>query len=160
MKVIFLDIDGVLMTWGEARTWMHIGNERFQAFKPKAVQNLNRIIAETGAKIVISSTWRRVSRMSHKNLLKHFKNQGIVGDVIGITPHLQKCVNGIWVAKTRGDEIQAWLDKNPVDVFVIIDDDSDMDSLTYSLVHVKNGMENGLTSEQADMAINHLNLNS
>jgi predicted mannosyl-3-phosphoglycerate phosphatase (HAD superfamily) len=53
MKIIFLDIDGVLNnynTLGEGLNW-----------ESNAVKILKRIIKETGAKVVLSSTWRRGS---------------------------------------------------------------------------------------------------
>ena len=153
ISVIFLDIDGVLMTWEQAMTWVHIRNSRFQEFKPEAVANLNRITNTTGAKIVISGTWRRVSRIENEDIFQHFKNQNIEAEVIDITPDLNKYVNGIWQSKQRGDEIQDWMDHNPVEGFVILDDDRDMAHLNNNFVHIKNGMATGLTDKQADKAI-------
>eukprot|EP00931_Biecheleriopsis_adriatica_P088310 TRINITY_DN62657_c0_g1_i1.p1 TRINITY_DN62657_c0_g1~~TRINITY_DN62657_c0_g1_i1.p1 ORF type:complete len:289 (-),score=25.94 TRINITY_DN62657_c0_g1_i1:54-893(-) len=47
MRVIFLDIDGVLVT------------RRPCIMEEKLLQNLARVVKETGAKIVLSSDWRR-----------------------------------------------------------------------------------------------------
>ena len=61
-RYIFLDFDGVLNTmeyqtalqWkGEPRK-----DEYGSLFDPEAVENLNLIIQNTNAKIVISSSWR------------------------------------------------------------------------------------------------------
>lgn len=46
MKILFLDVDGVLLI-----------NPR-EGFRKVAMQQLKRIIDETGARIVVSSTWR------------------------------------------------------------------------------------------------------
>lgn len=53
MKVIFLDIDGVLNVYCQGR------DEYGCTFHKHFEDNLRWIIEETGAKIVISSTWRR-----------------------------------------------------------------------------------------------------
>jgi len=159
MKVVFLDIDGVLMTWDQAKTWVRIRKSRFQKFKPEAVENLNRITTKTGAEIVISSSWRSVSRIDNEDLFQHLQKEGVKAKVIGVTPDLNKCVNGIWLAKTRGDEIQKWLEQyhflhgDQIESFVILDDDSDMSHLKNHLVHIENGMATGLTEQQADKAI-------
>ena len=47
MKIIFLDIDGVLNTYNS-----------MDRFCPKAVSCLNEFVQESGAKVVISSSWR------------------------------------------------------------------------------------------------------
>ncbi|CAJ1359440.1 unnamed protein product, partial [Effrenium voratum] len=47
MRVIFLDIDGVLVT------------RRPCVMEERLLQNLVRVVRETGAKIVLSSDWRR-----------------------------------------------------------------------------------------------------
>ena len=47
MKVLFLDMDGVLVT------------QRPSVAEPNLVENLKYIINTTGARIVLSSDWRR-----------------------------------------------------------------------------------------------------
>jgi hypothetical protein len=47
MKIIFLDIDGVLVT------------RRIGTFEDDLLRNLKRVVDETGATIVLSSDWRR-----------------------------------------------------------------------------------------------------
>jgi hypothetical protein len=132
MKIIFLDIDGVLNnydTLGEGLDW-----------EPSLVEILNRIIKETEAKVVISSTWRRTER--HRNIIKN----DMKINFIDITPKL-------W--EERGYEIQAWLDKNPdVERFIILDDDSDMVHLMSHLIQTDGKF--GLTNENANEAIKRL----
>lgn len=48
------------------------------------VKNLKRIIDETGAKIVISSTWRMSGL---QNILDMWHSRNLPGEVIGITPN-------------------------------------------------------------------------
>ena len=116
IKVIFLDIDGVLNVIPQ-------GNDRFGAiFHEHFVDNLKRIIDETGAKIVISSTWRMSGL---PGMIEMWEERNLPGEVIGITP------NFMWRTGStlqRGKEIDAYLDEHPeIEKYVIIDDDSDME---------------------------------
>ena len=57
MKIIFIDIDGVLAT---APCWNMSQDNKWNAypFDKKAVKVLNEILKETGAEMVLSSDWR------------------------------------------------------------------------------------------------------
>ena len=59
MKIIFLDIDGVLNsdTWEKSKAFKN-GVYPSNSFDPFSVQLLNNIINETQAKVVLTSTWR------------------------------------------------------------------------------------------------------
>ena len=59
MKIIFLDIDGVLNQTGNAASL---------PFDPNCVMYLNHVIKETGAHIVISSAWRYQILEGHMTL--------------------------------------------------------------------------------------------
>ncbi len=184
MKVIFLDIDGVL----NSNDWYVYRRDNvamdsvdaqypFYEFDPRAVKRLNRIIEQTGAKIVVSSSWR--SGETVESLQKLLDSVGVVGEVIGLTPHL-------WCSKPypdkdgyrvpRGCEIDWWLDnygefqrinwskekqaeyveKAIVKNYIILDDDSDM--LYGQREHfIKTPGMYGLTDELADRAIEVLN---
>lgn len=108
MKIIFLDIDGVLNVIGT-------GHDEFgQTFHKHFEDNLREIIDATGAKIVISSTWR----MSGLKVMQTmWEMRDLPGEVIDITPCLRV---------GRGEEIAEWLRENPVSSYCILDDDSDM----------------------------------
>jgi hypothetical protein len=180
VKVVLLDIDGVLnsVTYFKKlteRITRGIGDEAsLQQYAsgmldPDAIAELNRIIEATGAVVVISSTWRMAHPMIHIARMLRFR--GFVGNIIGSTPDLENGVKTPAFAKfieenpdhrdakegrCRGNEIQAWLDAVPVvKSFVILDDDSDMAHLEPRLVKMANGL--GLTSEDADRAIEILN---
>ena len=65
MKVIFLDFDGVINSHEWYQTRMdRVDMEEIRAqypfyeLDPELIENLNFIISETGAKVVISSSWR------------------------------------------------------------------------------------------------------
>ena len=59
-KIVFLDIDGVLNTgWWYTQMDRNTPKDKYgYAFDPKSVANLKRILDETGAEIVISSSWK------------------------------------------------------------------------------------------------------
>ncbi len=106
---------------------------------------LNRILAVTGAKVVISSVWRYDHTV--EQLQTCFEKVGFKGEIIGLTPQR---------ADMRGREIEEWLDTHPgVERFVIIDDDiADMEPMTRYLI--KTTFKHGLLSTHADMAIRRL----
>jgi hypothetical protein len=120
MKVIFLDIDGVLNV-------MHSDRDDFGAiFHPHLVDNLRRVIIKTCAKIIISSSWRHSGLQRMKDMWE-FRN--LPGEVIGVTPDLRCEIEGesFYEKLQRGHEIQAVLDRMPeITSYVIFDDDNDM----------------------------------
>lgn len=115
MKIIFLDFDGVLNNIAQA---VVRGERAYLACEiDKTALGLVRWCAEsTGAKVVVSSTWR----MQGKDWVK-----GVVEasgwdfpPIYDITPKL----HGV-----RGEEIQKWINDQDEDVtYAIVDDDSDM----------------------------------
>lgn len=107
-KIIFLDIDGVICV-----DWREYVDEFGHGFHPEYVKNLAHIIEQTGAKIVISSTWRKAGLSEMQRM---WEMRDLPGKVIDVTP-----VN--WTI--RGEEIFEYLQGNPCDNYVIIDDDTD-----------------------------------
>ena len=116
MKVIFLDIDGVLNLYCESR------DEYGCCFHRHLVENLKRLIDETGAKIVISSTWRFSGLLIMKEM---WEKRGLPGEVVGITPNFMKHYG---TTLCRGKEIDSYLEENKdITSYVILDDDTDME---------------------------------
>ena len=68
MKVIFLDIDGVITTF----TW-----ERYHHFNPVCVRMLKNILQASGYKLVISSTWRGEGINNNSHLDKELTEHGL-----------------------------------------------------------------------------------
>ena len=119
MKVIFLDFDGVLNVIPQ-------GHDEFGGiFHPEFVDNLKRIIDETGAKLIISSSWRHSGLDKMKRM---WEFRGYPGEIIGVTPDLYRFLDFEGQrTMVRGDEIQAILDREPeITNYVILDDDTDM----------------------------------
>lgn len=154
MKIIFLDIDGVL------NVIPHEYDQYGSLFHKQFENNLRNIIEKTDAKIVISSTWRKSGLHVMKSMWMH---RGLAGEIIDCTPQIYYNHNKV----VRGHEIQEWLNKNPqVTSYVILDDDKDM--LTYQLENFVLCAENlnhddcvdlgyGLTKKCAEKAILILN---
>jgi len=114
MKIIFLDIDGVLncetgYKSGECNyvkwKWDDGTDDHHQSFYSKSKELLNKLIEETGAKIVISSTWRS-SGLDY--MKKVWELEGMKGDIIGITPNLRSYVDKYTIP--RGCEIEFYIE--------------------------------------------------
>src|SRR5438105_1935022 len=104
MKVIFLDIDGVLTCddTPNPRKFPYVVDR-------KLLSRLKRLLATTGAKVVLTSTWR----LDPIGLLAA-RHWGI--PFIGATPDLPD--------RSRSEEVRSWLKKHPnVTRFVVIDDE-------------------------------------
>jgi hypothetical protein len=110
MKVIFLDIDGVLNVI--PTEWDDYG----EIFHTPLVNNLNHIIESTGAKLVISSSCRSSGLVFLRNM---WLTRNLPGEIYDITPIISRV--------KRGYEIKKWLNQHPeVKNYVILDDDIDM----------------------------------
>jgi len=133
-KIIFLDIDGVLNTerWHCQTASNELQDEYGYKFDPVAVTNLSKIIEETGADIVISSSWKF---MGLSKMRKMWKDRKLPGNVIGITPNtvsdeflLNVDLDNMDIMAIRGQEVKEWLmlNKNEITNYVILDDMNDI----------------------------------
>jgi len=160
MRILFLDIDGVLNTSHSSKLPMITSPDiykysplmKLHQFDKDCVTCLNKIVKATGAKVVISSSWRLFFPMEdgygYKVLLDYIKSQGIEADIIGYTPEINKA--------PRGLEIQKWLEEhNDIQSFVILDDINDMMHLSSRLVQTawKHGL---IEKKHFEKAINIL----
>lgn len=167
MKVIFLDVDGVLNdenTFRAERTPMG-----YTGVEERYIRNLKHIVDETGAEIVLSSDWR-----------EDWHHNGIHGrDMFYLIDKLKKY--GLTIAdKTpghtkgkgysgRGGEIAKYLKAHPkITEYVVLDDNEFFDfydppvkgHLVLTLTPDPYGgydYERGLTSRMAEKAIQILN---
>ncbi len=163
-KVIFLDIDGVLNTkWWYTQMDRNSPRDQYgYAFDPKAVANLKRIVEETGAGIVISSSWKS---FGFSELEEMWTDRGLPGKLIGVTPNsvsdellLEADIDSIELFHIRGEEIKEWLTKHGKNVsnYAIIDDMDNM--LPEQQSHfVQTNPEFGITEEDAEKAIAIIN---
>lgn len=141
IKVIFLDIDGVLNTSSSLEDNVHL--------LPEKCLRIAHIAKTCDAKIVISSSWRR------NNDLLFFKS---VFNCLGIPKHLiidkTPCSNK---NRIRGYDIAEWLSNNEhVISYIIIDDSSDFFEYQ-KRYHIKTRKTAGISFQNMLDAINLLN---
>lgn len=160
MKVIFLDVDGVLNSEEDLIVYRKKNNIEgcifYQEVEDRPLQLLKEIVDHTDAKIVVTSSWRIgckrkdgqiVGRKQYTKLTNRLKEYGM--DIYDITPLLRNL--------DRGDEIREWLSNNSVDNFIILDDDTDMCEFLHTDHFIKTTYKYGLTEELKDKAIKNLN---
>lgn len=162
MKVIFLDIDGVLNNDEDLFNDTCLNN--------KLIENLKLIVDTTKAKIVLSSTWRVVPNSVRRLMdklaefdlyLYSMTQEGIAFSWLKQTQwaEVKPCERYYIdddICYDRGAEIAYWLSttKQKIDKFIIIDDDLiDIKQYFPMSVMVKTSFKTGLTLEQAAEAI-------
>lgn len=156
MKIVFLDIDGVLNSddWyksGEAKkAYEKTKIVSDYHFDPNAWKWVEKLLIETGAKIVLSSSWRNFTLEA---TLKDFtgNNFEVLNKyIVGITPRS--------ALRRRGNEIKTFIETTDIkiDKYVIIDDDTDFntDQLPY---FVRTDWFHGITEENYNKAKKILN---
>lgn len=137
MRIIFLDIDGVL------NSEMYYKNvERnikdWTRFDPKVVVFIKNLAEEFSAKIVITSTWRFGAV---KQLKSELKKSGLI-----------KFLHKDWKTPQlypphRGNEIQSWLTEHTDIVEYVILDDDDYILEEQKSRFVKTDLMNGMKDE-------------
>lgn len=146
--LILLDIDGVMV---QGASWRkpEILNDGFFNFSPRATTSLQRVISETGASIVLTSSHKSSYNLAQWR--KIFKLRGINAPIKRISTNSSSL--------NRKDEILNWLSKNPtINEFVIIDDDKCLNELPRHIKKkvVLTSSTVGLNNEHAESAINIL----
>lgn len=117
-KIIFLDIDGVLCT---NRSCVKQRSYLMQRLDPVATEMLDYLLEESGAELVLSSSWR--SFHDKGSMTAILENAGLLRvnwhqcwktpDRVGLT--------------SRGHEIKQWMSENgEPEKYLILDDNTDM----------------------------------
>lgn len=134
MKILFLDVDGVLnyAGWAEKHGLVPVASpykptvEQLVAWiDPAKMELVNEIVRRTGCEVVLSSSTRSDPRMGLV-LVK----AGLCQPIRDSTPILQWEVDAkgnITGVKTRADEVYATYRKYLPETFVILDDQDDHD---------------------------------
>lgn len=149
IKVIFLDVDGVLNNNHTKRltSWT-----RTTFVDDKHIRRLKHIINATDARVVLSSDWRYDREDERYNLdFLELRDELLKWKIefYGFTPEVG---NG-----HRGTEIDVWLkEHDEVTNFVILDDRKDMEPHMEHLVQTT--LANGLLEEDVEKAIEILNM--
>jgi HAD domain in Swiss Army Knife RNA repair proteins len=139
-KVIFLDVDGVL------NTPKFVYRNGGTAIDDILVDIVVNIVKSTNAEIVLSSSWR-IDENDKRIVFETFKQRNI--EIIDCTPWISQ---NRWVE--RNEEIRAWLDKNEVDKFAIIDDTPDAN---IPGCFFRTDENFGITVKIAEQVVQHLN---
>ncbi len=168
-KLVFLDFDGVLNS-SKFAAHLYRNNESAQdekgldLFDPQTIDCMNRIVDATGAKIVVTSSWRYLGLAKLQEL---WKERGLHGEIIGMTSlhvvdklilekgmeRLEQEMNG----SPRSEEIAHWLKSYNINAnYVILDDLPMPKDLQAHAVLVNPKV--GLTDIQVKQAIEILNL--
>lgn len=167
-KIIFLDFDGVLNTEHNQNMLLYKGkawkDKHGAFFDLKAVAELNRIVEETKADIVIESSWKYLGLEAMRQM---WRDRNMPGNVIDVTPSsasnnwlLNANLDEMNPAHTqwKGVEIASWIAENlhDEDRYVIIDDEYVI--LDSQLPHfILTNPYDGIIPELADRAIKLLN---
>lgn len=154
MKIIFLDVDGVLNStkWlieqyelqkGTAQTFMYRSEKEFD---PIAVKLMSNFVEDIGADVVISSSWRILHSLEEINA--YLTQNGWTAKLpFDVTPRTSKGF--------RGDEINVWLLEHfdNITSYVIFDDDGDFHPAQNL---VRTNVEYGLQPEDIEKAKKYL----
>lgn len=163
MKIIFLDIDGVL------NSDLFMGTDAFKEsirqyknlldvinnapethIDPAAVQLLNNLVEDTGAQVVLSSSWRM--KFSVEEMNEILGRRDATFKIVAATPlsrHMSRSLRGL--------EVQEYLDEldEQPESFVILDDMDEFPKHRKYFIHTKERV--GLTSEDIFRATAILN---
>lgn len=187
MKVIMLDMDGVVNSYLEQKAWLTAKweelktlfpdrEERHQEVKkafgkefcnmtefvfPKHAALITKICEETDAKIVWSSTWRNIEEYKDKMEFAKdmFNRRDLPGDrLIDVTPDLGADHT---LSIPRGHEIEMWMQDHPeVTKCAILDDRRDAGNTSTVKDRTQFFMTEdlyGITPEIAKDVIDYLN---
>ncbi|QTD36499.1 hypothetical protein JL193_10095 [Polaribacter batillariae] len=143
--LLYLDIDGVMVP---ANSWRRpeILEDGFPEFSTKATRSLNRIISNSSADIVLTTSHK------HKYTLNEWKNifrrRNININKISRLPRNTKHLN-------RKEELIKWFNNKRENQFLIIDDDKSLNGLPQYLKNnlIQTSGSVGLTEYLADEAI-------
>lgn len=117
MKVIFLDIDGVVNCYDTKER----APSKVVGVEQRLITHIKEIVDATGAKLVLSSTWRKdwafdlLDGIDWRYLRDEFAKQDLY--FMDYTPSRRD--------SHRGEEIKEWLESTEYDIesYVVIDDE-------------------------------------
>ena len=133
MKLLFLDIDGVMTNDDRV-----INDRHVYSFSKSCVDALNQILRTHDVKIILTSSWRTVYDAEMINQM--FTENGVIQTPTGQTPSKSNL--------RRGLEIKKYLEKRNPTHFVILDD---MEITGFPKNYVRINPATGLTMEHIPM---------
>lgn len=158
MKLLFLDIDGVLNSraWYESRlvameqdakAVIHSHERLGWEFDPACVERLQKVVDATNCKIVVSSSWRIGNSLVSIRAYLLAKGLKKTTELIDVTP---QCASGF-----RGEEVWRWFADRGLEPenYAIVDDDADFWP-HQPLIKTDNAV--GLTDREVELLIETL----
>lgn len=173
-QYLFLDFNGVLNALyypkqlaDRGQTW----RDRFGVlFAPECITQLERIIAATGAHIIISSSWKipfegETNEMALNSIKQMWETRQYPGRIEGTIPNLtvqeildMNCEEGLICHKRF--EIEQWLRQHPQCTSYVIIDDEEIVLSKHESHFVRTDRMMGLQKKDADRAIEILCIRS
>ena len=151
MKIIFLDIDGVLNSsqWYDSLDGPAITMD--SDIDDNALSLLINYIKKNDLSVVITSSWRESTLKDTVRCFNKCKLRRLTKYIIGVTPRTYE--------RIRGKEIDIWMSRcgGDIDEFVIIDDDDFDIHQKKHLVHTN--WETGLTENDLKECDKKLHIN-
>ena len=149
MRVLFLDIDGVLnsQTWFEFQRYPVV--ELTNRIDPEAALRVNRITQRTGATLILSSNWVYDTTAGMENTVSALRARGIKAPIQGHTVRKMSLY-------CRAEEIRMTLGSmreagQEVESFVILEDEERLPNLSEWTVRTQ--WATGLQDEHVDLAV-------
>lgn len=155
MKILFLDIDGVLNCEGSRSRCAG-----YRGIDDKKAEALAKIVNATGAEIVLISTWKdgwRKTDKAYQGIMANYLDKKLKKWGLTVLDKTQDYIGERYLS--RGEGILEYLTRNKAESYVILDDfqfDYDGCGLTDNYVKTDN-YNGGLTEELAKKAIKILN---
>ena len=151
MKVIFLDIDGVLNTpSSESRCGEYIGID------DEKVEKLKKIVEKTKAEIVLISTWKKYWRKEEKlkplqDYSATYLDEKLAKQGLKAIDKTKDKSDGRYLS--RGESILEYVYRNNVENYIILDDcQFDYDGCDLTDNYIKTNQIEGLSEQQVKVA--------
>lgn len=162
MKVIFLDIDGVI----NSNFWLESHQQEISdgtLIDKEKIELVAKIVNKTEATLVMHSGWRfwfdntmKPIRKEAQNLIDLLLDSGL--SIYAMTPDLttEEIRKSKMFSKVKASEIFLWLEQNPnVDKWIVLDD-IDLHNDDLATRQVRTNAEVGITEKDVDKAIEML----
>jgi hypothetical protein len=142
-NIILLDLDGVMIT---TPSWRkdYIDIDGYSQFNPQTVRNLNKLTSQVNAELWLISARRRGFTLEQFNTFFNFRK--IEKELSGMVPVYFEYI-------PRIEELKSFLEVEPVDNYLIIDDDTSLDGLEDKRFWVKTHPMIGFGEEKLNEAL-------
>ena len=162
MKVIFLDVDGVI----NLNYWLQSHQKEISygtLIDKEKIELVAKIVHKTGAELVMHSGWRfwfdndmQPIRKEAQNLIDLLLESGL--SIYAMTPDLttEEIRKTKMFSKVKASEIFLWLKQNPnIDKWIVLDD-IDLHNDELAIRQIRTNPEIGITYKDVERAIEML----